>query len=97
MALPQPERISSILTGSARKLSQVDGRNDSQVLFYDEVIPGSTLVGYVNADHWAMALPIARKHDTIGALFVTENAYPREALMEALLRFVEEDLAATGK
>jgi hypothetical protein len=26
---------------------------------------------------------------------VTENAYPREALLEALLRFVEEDLAMT--
>lgn len=97
VALPQPERISSILSGSARKLSQIDGRNDSQVLFYDEVIPGSSLLGYVNADHWAIVLPIARKHDTIGAMFVTENAYPREALMEALLRFVEEDLTASGK
>jgi hypothetical protein len=26
---------------------------------------------------------------------VTENAYPREALLEALLRFVEEDMAMT--
>ena len=97
VALPQPERISSILSGSARKLSQIDGRNDSQVLFYDEVIPGSSLLGYVNADHWAIVLPIARQHDTIGAMFVTQNAYPREALMEALLRFVEEDLATGGR
>jgi hypothetical protein len=67
------------------------------VIFYDQVIPGSSLVGYLNADHWAIAVPIARTHDTIGSLFVTENAYPREALMEALLRFVEEDLAARGK
>ena len=28
----------------------------------------------------------------IGAMFVTRNAYPREALLEAILRFVEEDL-----
>jgi hypothetical protein len=26
-------------------------------------------------------------------MFVTQNAYPREALLEAVLRFVEEDLA----
>ncbi len=97
VTLPQPERISSILRGSNNKLSMVDGRNDSQVIFYDQVIPGSTLVGYLNADHWAIAVPIARKHDTIGSLFVTENAYPREALLEAVLRFVEEDLAARGK
>ena len=38
------------------------------------------LVGYLNADHWAIAVPIARAHDTIGSLFVTQNAYPREAL-----------------
>ena len=53
----------------------------------------ATLVGYLNADHWALAVPINRTHDTIGSMFVTQNAYPREALLEALLRFVEEDLA----
>jgi pimeloyl-ACP methyl ester carboxylesterase len=97
VTLPQPERISSILRGSNKKVSMVDGRNDSQVIFYDQVIPGSSLVGYLNADHWAIAVPIARVHDTVGSLFVTQNAYPREAMMEAVLRFVEEDLAARGR
>ena len=97
VTLPQPERISSVLQGSAAKLSMIDGRNDSQVLFYDQVIPGSSLVGYINADHWAIAVPIARAHSTVGSLFVTQNAYPREALVEAVLRFVEEDLATRGK
>jgi hypothetical protein len=97
VTLPQPERISSILRGSAGKLAMIDGRNDSQVIFYDQVIPGSTLVGYLNADHWAVAVPIARVHSTVGSLFVTENAYPREAMLEAVLRFVEEDLAARGR
>jgi hypothetical protein len=32
------------------------------VIFYDQVVPGSALVGYVNADHWALAVPIARTH-----------------------------------
>ena len=50
-------------------------------------------MAYINADHWALAVPIARTHSTIGAIFVTQNAYPREALVEALLRFVEEDLS----
>ncbi len=97
VTFPQPERVSWILRSSYRKLSLVDGRNDSQVIFYDQVIPGSTLVGYINADHWAIAVPIARAHETIGSMFVTGNAYPREALLEAALRFVEEDLAAAGK
>jgi hypothetical protein len=97
VTLPRPERISSILRGSADKLAMIDPRNDSQMIFYDQVIPGSALVGYLNADHWAIVLPIARSHDTIASLFVTQNAYPREAMLEALLRFVEEDLAARGK
>ena len=94
VTFPRPDRISSILTNSYDKLSRVDARNDSQLIFYDQVIPGSTLVGYINADHWALAVPIARTHSTIQSLFVTQNAYPREALAEALLRFVEEDLTA---
>ena len=94
VTFPRPERISSILTSSYDKLARIDARNDSQVIFYDQVIPGSTLVGYLNADHWAVAVPIARQHTTIASMFVTQNAYPREALLEALLRFVEEDLGA---
>jgi pimeloyl-ACP methyl ester carboxylesterase len=97
VTLPQPERISSVLRISAKKLSQIDGRNDSQVIFYDQVIPGSNLVGYVNADHWAIVVPIARSHETVASLFVDQNAYPREALLEAVLRFVEEDLATGMK
>ena len=56
VTFPQREHISSILKSSYNKLSQVDSRNDSQVIFYDQVIPGSTLLAYVNADHWALAV-----------------------------------------
>lgn len=92
VTFPQRERISSVLKSSYRKLARVDTRNDGQLVFYDQVIPGSHLMAYINADHWALAVPIARTHSTIGAFFVTENAYPREALVETLLRFIEEDL-----
>ena len=91
---PDPDRISSVLRSSYKKLSKVDARNDSQLIFYDEVIPGSTLMAYVNADHWALAVPVNRSHSVIGSMFTTQNAYPREALLEAILRFVEEDLNA---
>jgi hypothetical protein len=93
VTFPKPERVSSILASSYNKLARIDARNDGQMIFYDQIVPGSVLVGYVNADHWALALPINRTHSTIASLFVTQNAYPREALLEALLRFVEEDLA----
>jgi hypothetical protein len=90
---PLPDRVSSILKSTHKKLSQIDPRNDSQVIFYDQVIPGSTLMGYLNADHWAAAVPIAEEHPFIGRHFVDKNDFPRTAIAEAVMRFVEEDLA----
>ena len=92
---PQPERISALLVPSHRKLSRVDGRNDGQVIFSDQVVPGSTLLGYLNADHWAVAVPISRTHPTLASVLITQNAYPREAMLEAILRFVDQDLGAS--
>jgi hypothetical protein len=66
------------------------------VLFYDQVIPRSSLVAYLNADHWAVAVPVARKHPTIRRFFVDKNDYPREALLESLARFLDEDLSRRG-
>ena len=70
----------------------IDWRNDSQVIYSDEIIPGSTLLGFLNADHWAIAVPLNRSHPAISRSLVDQNDYPREALLEALLRFIEEDL-----
>jgi hypothetical protein len=94
VAQPEPERISTVLRSSYDKLSQVDPRNDSQMIYYDQVIPGGTILGYLNADHWAIGVPIARSRPTAAALLVDKNAFPREILLEALLRYIEEDLGS---
>ena len=83
------------LKPSWRKLGRLsDARNDSQLVFHDQIIPGSTLLAFANADHWAMAVPVARHHDFASATYASDNDYPREVMFEALLRYVEEDLAA---
>jgi len=89
---PDEEHISSILKYPYKKLSQVDSRNDSQVIFYDQVIPGSVLLGYLNADHWAAAVPLSRTHPFVSSIFSGKNAFPREVLLEAVVRYIEEDL-----
>jgi pimeloyl-ACP methyl ester carboxylesterase len=89
---PNEEQISAILKHTYKKLSQVDSRNDSQVIFYDQVIPGSVLLGYLNADHWAVAVPLNRSHPFISSSFLGKNAFPREVLLEAIVRYIEEDL-----
>jgi hypothetical protein len=96
VTLPDRARISRVIAPSYRKLARIDPRNDSQVIYYDQIVPGSTLLGFLNADHWAVAVPIARSHSVIGSAFTNHNDYPREALLEAVLRFVEEDLSARG-
>jgi hypothetical protein len=91
---PSADRVSWGLRKSYKLLSKVDARNDTQVLIYDQMIPGSTLVAFVNADHWAIAVPVARRHSFVGSTVVNHNDYPREAMLEALLRFIEEDLSS---
>jgi hypothetical protein len=89
---PEPDKISSILKSGYDQLSQVDSRNDSQLIFYDQLIPDSVLLGYLNADHWAVAIPLNRNEPFIASIFVDKNAFPREVLWEAIVRFIEEDL-----
>jgi pimeloyl-ACP methyl ester carboxylesterase len=93
-AFAEREDTSFILRSAYDRLAMVDPLNDGQLIFYDAVIPGSTLLGFVNADHWAVAMPIAREHSFLAGTFVTRNAFPREVLLEAIARFVEEDLLA---
>lgn len=94
VSFPDPERISRVLERSYRKLAKMkDARNDSQLVFYDQVVPNSTVLAFANADHWAMSVPIARQHEIVEALFADENEFPREIMFEAILRYIEEDRA----
>ena len=92
VTFPRPDRVSWGLENAYLLLGKEDLRNDTQVIVFDQVIDRSTLTAFVNADHWAIAVPVARHHPLIGKTVVNHNDYPREALLEALLRFVEEDL-----
>ncbi len=38
-------------------------------------------------------MPIARQHEITQAVFADQNEFPREIALEAILRYVEEDLA----
>ena len=47
---------------------------------------------HLNPDHWAISVPFNRSGSFISSTFIDKNAFPREVLVEAILRFVEEDL-----
>jgi hypothetical protein len=46
----------------------------------------------LNADHWAVALPFNREHPALTRLFISQNSFPREVLLEAIARMIEESL-----
>lgn len=93
VTLPEPDRISAGLKPGHNLLSEIDPRNDGILLFYDQVIPGSTLLGYVNADHWAVATNFDASQFALVRTLGDKTDFPRRALLEAALRFVEQDLA----
>ncbi len=96
VTFPVEERVSWALKNSYILLGQKkDIRNDTQVIIFDQMIPGSTIMAIVNADHWAIAVPVARSHPLAGGTLVDQNDYPREALLEAMLRYLEEDLGGS--
>lgn len=90
---PEPGQVSLIMRPGQKQLGQADPRNDGNLLPQDQVIPGSALLGYVNADHWAVALPVARSNPTLGKTLVDHNEFPRDALWEAVIHYVTRDLA----
>ena len=91
-AFTERESISLAMRPNYDRLRQVDPRNDGQLLYYDQVIPKGALLGYANADHWAVAMPINRIYPTLSQVFADRAAFPREVLLEAIIRHVEEDL-----
>ena len=93
-AFSDRDGISLILRPTYDELSLVDPRNDSQVVLHDALVPGGALLGYLNADHWAIAMPFNRDHPTLASMFITRNAFPREVLLEAIARFLEESFFA---
>lgn len=86
------ERTSWVLRPAHERLRLLDPKNDSQVLRDDQILPGSTLLAELRADHWAAALPLTRRWPLLRRLGLDANDFPREILLEAILRFIAGDL-----
>lgn len=95
-AYARPEDVSTVLKPFSNILGRTDPLNDSLVVCSDAIIPGSTLLGYPNADHLAVAMPFADKNPVLSTTLITRNRYPRAVLLEAAVRYVEEDLDLHG-
>lgn len=91
VAFTTRERVATGLVPSWEALLQDSRRNDGQLVPIHAMLPGSSLLGYLNADHWAVAMEletehgiIAKRHDPV--------PFPHTALLSSILRTVGEDL-----
>ena len=90
------DRTNKWLVSGYDMLKTIDPRNDGLLLFSDQVIPGSILLGYVNEDHWEVALPFEDNGSMLSKWISKQNSYPREILLHAILLFVTENLNSSG-
>lgn len=72
-----------------RLLAGYDRRNDGQVLIEDMLVPGSTLLGYANADHWDVAIAVERQMPYLSAR-ESPRLFPRGRLLDAILLYAAE-------
>ena len=78
-------RVSRVLKPSWHTLSRTDPDNDSQVAATAAMLPRGELLATLDADHWALALPIAERSPLLARLAVNRNDFPRGVLLEGLM------------
>ena len=84
---PRRERISPLLWPVYRTLARVEPRNDGHVVWYDQIPPGARLLGFLNADHWTVAMPYATQLPLGRVVF--HDSVPRPLVIQAALEVVD--------
>jgi len=92
VAAPRPDRVSPATRATYNELAKIDPRNDGKLLWQDQIAPRSHLLGYVNADHWSIAVPVLKEAPKASFLF--RDTAPRTALAEAAIEVVAATLAS---
>jgi hypothetical protein len=90
VAAPRAEQVSPGTLATYNALARVSAANDGKLLWIDQIAPRSHLLGYANADHWAIAIPVVEQLPQFAFLF--RDGVPRSALMEAAVEVVAATL-----
>ena len=86
------DRVARALVASWKTLLEYGRRNDGQLLAQDALLPGSTLLGYLLADHWAVALDIEDESPLLAHRDMNVP-FPHLALLQAVLQQVAVDVS----
>src|SRR5206468_9277497 len=84
------DETSAALRPSWKRLSAYAREQDGEVVAWEAVLPGARYLGIARADHWAIALPFEESAQPPKA--IDRNHFPRDALLEAIVRYVSSDL-----
>ena len=96
IAVPTADRISRLLKPGYRRLANTSVDNDSQVIATDSLLPNSELLAMVNADHWAIALPIGRTSPTLSRWLIDQNDFPRTRLLQTIIDHLDDVPIVSG-
>ena len=91
-ALAERNNVNTLLKTGYDLLGVYSPRNDGLLLTSDQLIPGGTLLGYANADHWSVVLPLENKNFLISETVQAPRQFPRKVLLQALIVYVVETL-----
>lgn len=95
VAAPQPERISTATWATHQQLALTDPHNDGYLLWQDQIPPASRLLGFVNADHWTIAVPVDAQLPLLSFFFRDET--PRTVIIQSAITLVAQTLNADAE
>jgi hypothetical protein len=90
-ALAPRDEVARAMFPMEGPLRHIDPLTDGQLLFYDQLLPGSELLGHVRADHWGIALPLQERWPVLAGNPAGVH-FPRDLLFEAIVLRTAEAL-----
>ncbi|MCR4377311.1 MAG: hypothetical protein NUV50_04375 [Rhodospirillales bacterium] len=95
-AAVEAQAMSKGMMSAYQALCRIHALNDGQMMLADQILPGAEVLGVLNGDHIAVGMPFNRNTGLLGRWvakhLLDKNAFPREVLVEAVVRRVLEDL-----
>ena len=95
VTMPRPDRLTPFMASTYHRLASIDPLNDGMLFWYDQIVPGSHLLGFVNADHFAIVQSTRHDLPIMGVLFRDDHV-PRTLLVEAAIEVVDNVLRGTA-
>ena len=94
VGLASKARTSFMLRPARKSLARQEvNESDAQVPASNAVLPGSSVLGFMNADHWAIAMPFEKSFPLLSKTLINRNVFPREIMLSSAIEIIASDLS----